>query len=147
MEENKMKKTDRNCIFCKLANHEIPTNVVYEDEFVLAFLDNSPTSKGHTLVITKEHFENILCCPPNLLSHVFLVCQKIAHSMVTTLGADGFNILNNCNECAGQTIKHFHVHIIPRYSSDKRKMLEFSPYQIEDKEYLQIADSIKQGIE
>ena len=97
MEENKMKKTDRNCIFCKLANHEIPTNVVYEDEFVLAFLDNSPTSKGHTLVITKEHFENILCCPPNLLSHVFLVCQKIAHSMVTTLGADGFNILNNLN--------------------------------------------------
>lgn len=135
-----------NCIFCKIANHEIVSNVVYEDEMVIAFLDNNPTSKGHTLVITKDHYENFLQVPSVYLDHAFHVAQKISHSIITNLQADGVNILTNSGKAAGQVIEHFHIHIIPRYSGDTRKLLEFSPYQIENKEYLALVNSIKEGL-
>lgn len=140
-------KKNVNCIFCKLANHEIQTNIVYEDEDCVAFLDNSPVAKGHTLVVSKEHFENFLKVPQNILNHMFVVAQKISQSMLLSLHADGFNIVTNVNESAGQSVMHFHIHIIPRYSDDKRKMLECSPYLLKKGEYLQIADSIKSELD
>ena len=104
-----------NCIFCKIANHEIPGSVVYEDEICLAFLDLSQSTKGHTLVVCKDHYENMLECDDQVLTHMFLVAKKLANQMKTNLNAKGVNILSNAGEAAGQSVLHFHIHLIPRY--------------------------------
>ena len=115
-----------NCIFCKIVKGEIPCYKVYEDSDVLAFLDISPVTKGHTIVIPKEHFESLLYCPKDVLGKVISVAQKIAQASITTLGAKGVNLVNNTNPIAGQTVMHFHVHVIPRYSDDDSLKLEFN---------------------
>ena len=115
-----------NCIFCKIIKGEIPCYKVYEDADVLAFLDSSPVTKGHTLVIPKEHFDSLLYCPKDVLSKVISVAQQIAQASITTLGAKGVNLVNNTNPIAGQTVMHFHVHVIPRYSDDDQLKLEFN---------------------
>ena len=136
-----------NCIFCKIAGKEIPSAVVYEDEICTAFLDINPTTRGHCVLITKEHFDNVLFVPKNILDHVFEVAQMLGQSMVKSLGASGVNILTNAGKTAGQTVFHFHVHVIPRYDNDNRKLLEFSPYQITDKHYQEnVAKEIKDGM-
>ena len=115
------------CIFCKIAQGQIKSSIVYEDSEVLAFLDVNPVSNGHTLVITKEHFDNFLMVPKDLLDHVFNVAQKVAQAQTQQLGAKGINILTNVNEIAGQTIKHFHVHVIPRYEGGDGLTIDFEP--------------------
>ena len=115
-----------NCIFCKIIKGEIPCYKVYEDADVLAFLDISPVTKGHTLVIPKEHFDSLLYCPKDVLSKVISVAQQIPQASITTLGAKGVNLVNNTNPIAGQTVMHFHVHVIPRYSDDDQLKLEFN---------------------
>lgn len=104
-----------NCIFCKIINHEIPGKIIYEDEVCLAFLDLSQATDGHTLVIPKQHYDHFLDVDPEILSHMIQVTQKLAKKLETKLGAKGFNIITNMNEVAGQSVKHFHIHIIPRY--------------------------------
>ncbi len=104
-----------NCIFCKIANKEIPGKIVYEDDVCLAFLDLSQVTDGHTLVIPKKHYANILEVDSDVLAHMSKVTQKLAQDITEKLGAKGCNILTNCNEVAGQTVHHFHIHIIPRY--------------------------------
>ncbi len=108
-----------NCIFCKIANHEIPGKIVYEDEVCLAFLDLSQTTDGHTLVIPKQHFQNFLEVDGTTLSHMMRISQNIARLLQEKLGAQGFNIITNMNEVAGQTVHHFHIHIIPRYQKEE----------------------------
>ncbi len=103
-------------IFCRIIEGEIPSSKVYEDDDVLAILDISQTTKGHTLVIPKEHYDNYLSCPKEPMHKVFDVAQRIGQAMVSVLGADGVNILTNVGEGAGQTVMHFHVHVIPRYN-------------------------------
>ena len=139
-------KHDDNCIFCKIGQHQIKSNIVYEDEVCMAFLDISPVSRGHTLLICKEHFPTLLHLPKNILDHMFEVTQKLSKIIMDSLDASGVNILNNCGEAAGQEVQHFHIHIIPRYAKDKRKVITLSPYQIEDREYLMIANSIKDKV-
>jgi histidine triad (HIT) family protein len=112
------------CIFCKIARGEIPCYKVYEDDDVLAFLDLSQTTKGHTLVIPKNHYDNFLFVPKDIVSKVFGAAQKVAQAQVASLGAEGINILNNTNSVAGQTVMHFHVHVIPRYVSDEGFRIE-----------------------
>ena len=102
-------------IFCRIIDGEIPCNKVYEDDDVLAILDISQITKGHTLVIPKHHCDSMLSCPGDLLNKVMLVAQRIGQAEVSVLGAKGVNILTNCGEMAGQTVPHFHVHVIPRY--------------------------------
>ena len=102
-------------IFCRIIDGEIPCNKVYEDDDVLAILDISQTNKGHTLVIPKQHCDSMLSCPSELLNKVMMVAQRIGQAEVSVLGAKGVNILTNCGEMAGQTVPHFHVHVIPRY--------------------------------
>ena len=119
------------CIFCKIIKGEIPCYKVYEDSEVLAFLDISQTTKGHTLVIPKEHFDNILFTPEDIMAKVMRVAQKIAQAEVTTLHAQGVNILTNANEIAGQTVMHFHVHVIPRYDQNDKLRLEFLSNKLE----------------
>jgi histidine triad (HIT) family protein len=109
-----------------IANHEINSSIIYEDDKVMAFLDLSQVTKGHTLVIPKKHYENILECESEDLAHVIKVTQMLSKRIVERLDAKGVNILNNCNEAAGQTVMHFHVHVIPRYSDDDSLKLEFN---------------------
>lgn len=104
-----------NCIFCKIAHHEIPGKIIYEDDVCMAFLDLSQTTDGHTLVIPKQHFANVLEVDSQTLSHMMAIVQKVASQIQTNLHAEGFNIITNMNEVAGQTVHHFHIHIIPRY--------------------------------
>lgn len=134
-----------NCIFCKIVKGEIPCYKVYEDDKILAFLDISQTTRGHTLVITKEHFQNFLYVPKDLLSQAISVAQKIAQAEVASLGAQGVNILINTNEVAGQTVMHFHIHVIPRYNEKDNFSIEFTPNAIEKLNLPALADEIKQN--
>lgn len=107
------------CIFCKIINKEIPGKIIYEDDVCLAFLDLSQATYGHTLIIPKEHFNNILEVDDDTLAHLMKVVKKLGNEIVTKLNAKGLNILTNTNEVAGQTVNHFHVHILPRYQKDE----------------------------
>lgn len=121
-------KFNPNCIFCKIADHIIDSNIIYEDNDVLAFLDVNPVSYGHALVISKEHYDNFLTCPKEVMNKVMNVAQRIGQVDIQNLGAKGVNILTNCYEAAGQTVKHFHVHIIPRFDSPDGLKLEMNKY-------------------
>ena len=106
------------CIFCKILNKEIPGHIVYEDEQVLAFLDITQATKGHTLLIPKKHAHDITALDENAAQHFFGVIPKLSQAIKTAFQADGINLLSNNGERAGQTIFHFHMHIIPRYLDD-----------------------------
>jgi len=106
-----------NCIFCKIGAHDIPGKIIYEDEVCMAFLDLSQATNGHTLVIPKQHFHHILDVDDETLAHMIKITKKIALIIQKKMGAKGFNIITNMNEVAGQTVKHFHIHIIPRYEN------------------------------
>lgn len=114
-----MKKAD--CIFCKLANGEIPTNAIYEDEEFKVILDLAPATKGHALILPKEHADNLYELPEEIASKVFVVAKKMATVMTEKLQCDGFNLLQNNGEVAGQTVNHFHIHLIPRYKDDEQR--------------------------
>jgi histidine triad (HIT) family protein len=104
-----------NCIFCKIINGEIPAAKVYENENVLAFLDISQVTKGHTLVIPKVHKENIYELTPEIAANLYEVVPAIAKAIRTEFDPIGLNTINNNGEHAGQSVFHFHLHLIPRY--------------------------------
>lgn len=133
---------DDNCIFCKLANGIIPTNSIYEDEKFNVILDMGPATKGHALILPKEHFKNIYELPQEWAADTFKLAQKLATSMTEKLGADGFNIVQNNNEIAGQTVFHFHMHLIPRYMDDDQK-IGWKPGEPTAEELAQIRDILK----
>jgi histidine triad (HIT) family protein len=103
------------CIFCKIIDGSIPSSKVYEDEHVLAFLDISQVTKGHTLVIPKVHKENVFDLTPEIAGNLFQAVPKIANSINNQFQPVGLNLLNNNGEAAGQAVFHYHIHIIPRY--------------------------------
>lgn len=109
---------DDSCIFCKLANGDIPTNTVYEDENFRVILDLSPATKGHALILPKNHYKNLYELPEETAADVMKLAKKMAVMMTEKLHADGFNLVQNNNEVAGQTVFHFHLHLIPRYNGD-----------------------------
>ena len=111
-----MKKDD--CIFCKLANGVIPTNSLYEDDVVKVIFDAGPASSGHVLILPKEHFDNVYALDDDTAAHVFQVAVKVAKALKEGLNLEGLNIVQNNGEIAGQTVFHFHMHIIPRYKGD-----------------------------
>jgi len=110
------------CIFCEIIKGNIPSKKVYEDDNVLAILDISQITKGHTLVLPKKHFNNFLDLDDEYASHVFLAAKKITKMIDKAYKPLGFNIINNCNEIAGQSVMHYHLHIIPRYEKDELVM-------------------------
>ncbi len=134
-----MKKDD--CIFCRIANGEIPSNTVYEDEDFRCILDLSPAAKGHTLVIPKEHFQDALNADDEVLSKIFKVAAKVGEGMKKALNADGINIVQNNGEAAGQTVPHLHVHVIPRYNGDE-KMVTWTQHESDSEEQKRIAEKI-----
>lgn len=111
-----MKKDD--CIFCKIANGEIPSKTLYEDEEFRVILDLGPATKGHALILPKEHAANLYELPEEAASKVLVLAKKMAARMTEKLGCDGLNLVQNNGEAAGQTVMHFHMHIIPRYKGD-----------------------------
>lgn len=120
------------CIFCKIVNKEIPSSCVYEDDKVMAFLDLSQVTLGHTLVVPKQHFESFLDCDEETLAHLMKVSKMLANTLVNKLDAKGMNILSNAGEIAGQTVHHFHVHLIPRYSEEDACKIEFNESEPQD---------------
>lgn len=106
------------CIFCKLANGEITTRTIYEDEDFRVILDAAPATRGHALILPKEHADNLYQLPEELAGKAFVLAKKLAASMTEKLGCQGFNIVQNNGEAAGQTVFHFHMHLIPRYTED-----------------------------
>ena len=115
-----MRKDD--CIFCKLANGDIPTNTIYEDSDFRVFLDASPATKGHCLIVPKEHFDNLEELSDDVASKVFPLAKKMMKLLKEKLGWDGFNVVQNNGEVAGQTVFHFHTHLIPRYIDDGQNL-------------------------
>jgi histidine triad (HIT) family protein len=137
-----------NCIFCKIINGEIPSSKVFENEHVVAFLDISQVTKGHTLVIPKVHKENIYELTPEIASKLFEVVPQIANSIKKQFKPIGLNLLNNNGEKAGQSVFHYHMHIIPRYGAGdgfgavwKTHEDQYTPEQLNE-----IATSIKEGM-
>ena len=109
---------DGNCIFCKIANGEIPSATLYEDEDFCVILDLGPSTKGHALILPKNHFANLFEIPEDIEAKAFVLAQKMATKMKKVFDCDGFNIVQNNGTTAGQTVFHFHIHLIPRYDKD-----------------------------
>ena len=107
-----------NCIFCKIANGEIPSKTLYEDESFRVILDLAPATKGHALILPKEHSDNVYQLPEDTATGAMKLAKKMAGIMTEKLHADGFNLVQNNGEVAGQTVMHFHLHLIPRYEGD-----------------------------
>lgn len=107
-----------NCIFCKIAAGEIPSKTLYEDERFRVILDLGPATKGHALILPKEHYANLYELPDEMAGAVLKLAKKMATVMTEKLGCDGFNLVQNNGEVAGQTVFHFHMHLIPRYEND-----------------------------
>lgn len=126
-----MKKDD--CIFCKLANGIIPTNSLYEDDVVKVIFDAVPASSGHVLILPKEHFDNVYSLDDDTAAHIFQVAVKVAKALKEGLNLEGLNIVQNNGEIAGQTVFHFHMHIIPRYKGDTVNV-GWKPGEVTDEE-------------
>ena len=114
---------DCNCIFCKIANGEIPSTTLYEDEDFRVILVLGPATRGHALLLPKNHFANLFELDDETAQKAILVAKKMAGKMKDALGADGFNLVQNNGEAAGQTVFHFHMHLIPRYENDNAGIL------------------------
>ena len=106
------------CLFCKIIAGEIPGKKVYEDEFTYVFMDVAKDVDGHMLVVPKKHFKNILDADEESLKHVILTAQKVSKHLVEDCGYDGIVTLNNNNECVGQSVFHYHMHILPKKNAD-----------------------------
>lgn len=130
------------CIFCKIANGEIPSATLYEDEDFRVILDLGPASKGHALILPKVHSANIYELPDETAGKVMILAKHMASKLTEALGCDGFNIVQNNGEIAGQTVFHFHMHLIPRYKGDKVG-LTWTPGKLTDEMKEEILAKIK----
>ena len=110
---------DENCIFCKIAGGEIPSTTLYEDADFRVILDISPASKGHALILPKEHYANLYELDDALAAKALVLAKKMITKLTDALGCDGYNVVQNNGTAAGQTVFHFHMHLIPRYEGDK----------------------------
>ncbi|NCC14814.1 MAG: HIT family protein [Clostridia bacterium] len=124
------------CIFCKIINGEIPSATIYEDEEFKAILDRFPANEGHVLILPKQHSANIFDIDPQQAGRLFVLATKIAREMKNILGFEHLNVMQNNGTVAGQTVFHFHLHLIPRYENDGITIayhpMDLTDAQIED---------------
>ncbi len=132
---------DENCIFCKIANGEIPSRTLYEDNDFRVILDLAPATKGHALILPKNHYKNLYEIEEETAAKVMPLAKKMAVEITQKLGCDGFNLMQNNNEIAGQTVFHFHMHLIPRYNNDNQNLV-MKPRQATDEEL----DAVREAI-
>ena len=133
------------CIFCKIAKGEIHTATFYEDSHFTVILDVNPATKGHCLIIPKEHFDNIYDLDGETAGKLFALATCIARAMRDALKCDGLNLVQNNGEIAGQTVNHFHLHLIPRYEGDGLN-LNWPQQEISAEQLEEIRQSIKKSI-
>lgn len=119
-----------NCIFCKIVAGDIPSMRVYEDEYCIATLDINPAAPGHTLIIPKEHYKDLTEMNEELAGKLLMAAKKVGMLQMERLGAAGFNVVQNNGAAAGQTVLHFHIHVIPRYTGDS-DMVTWKPTEPE----------------
>ena len=135
---------DANCIFCKIIAGEIPSNTIYEDDEFKVILDLAPAAKGHALILPKEHYADIYEIDEEVAGKAMKLAKKLAIHMTEVLGCDGFNILQNTHEVAGQTVFHFHMHLIPRYKEAKNNdILKWSEETFSPEEMAEIKEALK----
>lgn len=132
---------DVNCIFCKIANGEIPSQTLYEDEDFRVILDLGPATKGHALILPKEHHANLYELPEEAAGKVMKLAKKMAGIMTERLGCEGFNLVQNNGDLAGQTVFHFHMHLIPRYRADGQK-IGWKPQEVSQTELEEVRRQI-----
>lgn len=130
---------DCNCIFCKIAGGEIPSATLYEDEEFRVILDLNPASRGHALVLPKDHYANLFEIPADVLGRAAAVAKTVGTKLYEGLHADGFNLVQNNGEAAGQTVFHFHMHLIPRFKGDTVSV-GWKPGTLTDEDKAQILD-------
>ena len=133
------------CIFCKIANGEIPSACIYENKEFRVILDVGPATRGHVLILTKEHYDNIFEIDAETAGRLFSLASVVARAMKKTLNCDGMNILQNNGTIAGQTVFHFHLHLIPRYEGDQVKVT-WPQGEISDDEKTELVNMIKKEI-
>lgn len=134
-----------NCIFCKIIDGIIPSTTVYEDEYFKAIMDISPANKGHVVILAKKHYENIFELDQETASHGLPVIQKVAQAVKEAVGCEGINILQNNGFVAGQTVFHYHVHVVPRKEQDQVTLSwEYQSYS--DGEAAQLGKEIASNI-
>lgn len=134
------------CIFCKIIDGQIPSNKVFENDDFIAILDAFPANEGHTLVIPKKHYKNIFEIDEKTISQAYVLAQKIAKAIKNTLNIENINILQNNGETAGQSVHHFHIHVIPRLKNDT-VTIKSTPVKIDNTKNNQIANDIKIAFE
>ena len=134
------------CIFCKIANGEIPSATLYEDEDFRVILDLGPASKGHALILPKEHYKDLYELDDAVAAKVLPLAGKMGRAMKKALHFDGFNLVQNNGEAAGQTVMHFHMHMIPRYANGPQMVL-WNPGKLDDTEKTEIIEKVKKELE
>lgn len=132
------------CLFCKIVRKEIPANIIYENDQVLAFLDIRPVNPGHTLVIPKEHYEHCLETLDDILAEIMKTVKKITPAILRAVGAEAFNLGTNCGRVAGQVVFHTHFHIMPRFPEDGHHL--FHGREVDHEELQKVAQKIKASI-
>lgn len=132
---------DQNCIFCKILEGEIPSNTIYEDDMFQAILDVSPATKGHALILPKQHYANLFELPEEEAARVIPLAKRLAAHLMDKLGCQGINLLQNNGEAAGQTVHHYHLHLIPRYENGKN-ILTWSTETFSPEEMAELRDSL-----
>ncbi len=130
-----------NCIFCKIAAGEIPSKTLYEDDDFRVILDLGPATRGHALILPKSHYANLYELPDDVAGKAFILAKKMAAKMTEKLHCDGFNLVQNNGEVAGQTVFHFHIHLIPRYEQDNQK-IGWNPEKPDDAELEAVKEEI-----
>ena len=131
------------CVFCQIVAGKSPAHVIYSDDYVIAILDKYPVAVGHTLVMPKKHFENLLEVDDETLSRLIIVTKRIARAIKEVVKADGINIITNIGYAAGQVIRHAHIHIIPRFNDDSHRFM-FTRIDMSEKEKEKIAEKIRE---
>lgn len=132
------------CIFCKIIAGEIPSNTIYEDEEFKVILDIAPAAKGHALILPKVHYANLYDIDEEVVGRAMKLAKRLAIKMTDVLGCEGFNLLQNNNETAGQTVYHFHLHLIPRYANadGNKEILVWKPQSFTSEEFASIRDAL-----
>lgn len=133
------------CIFCKLANGEIPTATLYEDEDFRVILDANPATRGHALILPKGHYESIYDIPEDLTAKAFVLAKKMAVRLTKAMDCGGFNIVQNNGETAGQTVFHFHIHLIPRYKGGEKIVANWPQTPLTDEARDEILTKFKEA--
>ncbi|MBQ9885507.1 MAG: HIT family protein [Lachnospiraceae bacterium] len=133
------------CIFCKIANGEIPSATIYEDDDFRVILDLGPATRGHALILPKNHYANLCELDDEVAGKALIVAKKIGTAMMNSLGCTGFNLVQNNGEEAGQTVMHFHIHVIPRYDGGER-IVAWTPGKTTPEEMAEVAEQIKSAL-